>query len=178
MSDTAPQVPSAWQLERAVSNWQQLRGIYASDPALADDEDAIVAALADAEITHPDVLLSRAIDAAMWIDLREIEADELRRQVTARRDRYRARAEAVRLVIADLMAALEKTSHRARFGLANIAAGRPSLVLTDEQQIPPEYFKTERTLMRTPLIADLDNGKVVPGAVLSNPVPVLRIRRL
>jgi hypothetical protein len=114
----------------------------------------------------------------MWIDLREIEADELRRQVTARRDRYRARAEAVRLVIADLMAALEKTSHRARFGLANIAAGRPSLVLTDEQQIPPEYFKTERTLMRTPLIADLDNGKVVPGAVLSNPVPVLRIRRL
>ena len=38
MSDVA-RVPSAWELEKAVSAWQQLRHQYANDPALAEDED-------------------------------------------------------------------------------------------------------------------------------------------
>ena len=62
-SNSAPRVPSAWQLERAVSAWMQLRELYDNDPALIEDEEVISAALADAEITHPDVLLERAIDA-------------------------------------------------------------------------------------------------------------------
>jgi Siphovirus Gp157 len=179
MSDTsAPRVPSAWELERTVSAWQQLRDMYASDPALADDEDVIAVALADAEITHPDVLLGRAIDALVWCERREVEADDIRREVVARRNRYQARAEAIRTLIGDLMDKLEVKSHRAKWGAASIAMGQPSLVLTDEQLVPDEYFKTERTLMRTPLIDDLKQGVVVPGAVMSNPAPVLRIRKL
>jgi hypothetical protein len=59
-----------------------------------------------------------------------------------------------------------------------MAAGRASLVLTDEQLVPDKYFRTERILMKTPLIDDLEQGEVIPGAVLSNPSPVLRIRKL
>src|SRR4029077_17804561 len=114
MSDGAPRVPSAWQLERAVSAWQQLRELYASDPALADDEEVISAALADAEITHPEVLLERAIDAVVWVERREIEADELRREMVTRRDRYRARSEAIRGIIEQLLAALEVEVDRAQ----------------------------------------------------------------
>jgi hypothetical protein len=176
--DNAPRVPSGLQLERSVSAWQQLREIYAADPGLADDEEVIRAALADSETMHPDVLLDRAIDALVWIERRETEADDLRREVIARRDRYRARSETIRGIIESLLTALELKSRRAKWGAASMAAGRPSLVLTDEQLVPDQYFKTERTLMRTPLIDDLEQGVVVPGAVLSNPHPVLRIRKL
>jgi Siphovirus Gp157 len=178
MSDSPPRVPSAWQLERAVSAWQQLRELYASDPALADDEEIISAALSTAEITHPDVLLERAIDALVWVERREVEADDLRRDVTARRDRYRARSEAIRGLIQDLLIALDMKSRRAKWGAASMAEGRPSLVLTDEQLVPDKYYRTERILMKNPLIDDLEQGEVVPGAVLSNPAPVLRIRKL
>ena len=177
-NNDAPRVPSAWQLERAVSAWQQLRALYDNDPALTEDEEVISAAMADAEITHPDVLLERAIDALVWVERREVEADDLRRDVIARRDRYRARAETIRKVIEDLMIALDLKSRRAKWGAASLAMGRASLVLTDEQLVPDQYFRTERILMKTPLIDDLEQGVVVPGAVLSNATPVLRIRKL
>ena len=165
-------------MERAVAAWQQLRALYASDPALADDEEVISAALSTAEVTHPDVLLERAIDALVWVERREVEADDLRRDVTARRDRYRARSETIRGLIQDLLVALDLKSKRAKWGAAGMAEGRPSLVLTDEQLVPDKYYRTERILMKTPLIDDLEQGEVVPGAVLSNPSPVLRIRKL
>jgi hypothetical protein len=161
-----------------VSAWQQLREIYAADPGLADDEEVIRSALADAEITHPEVLLDRAIDALVWTERREVEADDLRREVIARRDRYRARSETIRGVIEELLTELQLKSRRAKWGTANMAAGRPSLVLTDEELVPDQYFRTERTLMRTPLIDDLEQGVVVPGAVLSNARPTLRIRKV
>lgn len=180
MSDSngAPWVPSAWQLERAVSAWQQLRALYVNDPALLEDEDVVGTALADAETIHPDLLLDRVIDALVWVERREVEADDLRREVTARRDRYRARAAAIRALIGDMMAALDVKSRRAKWGAASIAMGRPSLVLTDEQLVPDQYYRIERILMKSPLIDDLEHGVVVPGAVMSNPSPVLRIRRL
>jgi hypothetical protein len=176
--DSAPRVPSAWQLERAVSAWQQLRQIYAADPSLADDEEAISAAFADAEITRPEVLLERAIDAAVWCDRREIEADDLRREMIARRDRYRARAETIRVIIEQLLTALDMKSHRAKLARAGMVMGRPSVVITDEGLVPDQYFRTERVLMKTPLGDDLEQGVVVPGAVLSNPAPYLQIRKL
>jgi Siphovirus Gp157 len=161
-----------------MSTWQQLRDLYASDPALADDEEVISAALAAADVTHPETLLDRAIDALIWIERREDEADDLRREMTERRDRYKARALAARALIDDLMGALELKKRRAKLGAASIANGRPALVLTDEAQVPEQYFRTERVLMRTPLIDDLQQGVVVPGAEMSNPAPVLRIRKL
>ena len=178
MSDTAPHVPSAWQLERAVSAWQQLQALYTADPSLAEDEDVVNTTFADAETVHPRVLLERAIDALVWVERREVEADELRRAVIARRDRYRARSAAIRDIIEQLLVALELKSHRAKWGAASLAMGRPSLVLTDEQLVPEKYYRTERILMRTPLIDDLEQGEVIPGALLSNAMPVLRLRKL
>ena len=44
--------------------------------------------------------------------------------------------------------------------------------------MPDKYFQTERTLMKTPLTDDLEQGEVIPGAVMSNAGQVLRIRKL
>jgi hypothetical protein len=177
MSD-APRVPTAWQLERAVSAWQQLREIYASDPDLADDEEVIRAALADAEVDHPETLLDRAIDAVVWCERREIEADDLRREMTARRDKYRARAETIRRVIEDLLTALEMKSRRAKFGRAGMVIGRASVVILDAELVPDEFVRTERHILLTPIHEAIDAGKAVAGAALSNPAPYLQIRKL
>jgi hypothetical protein len=177
MSD-APRVPSAWQLERAVSAWQQLREIYANDPDLADDEEVIRSALADAEIADPHVLLERAIDAVVWAERREIEADDLRREMIARRDKYRVRAETIRRVIEDLLTALELKAHRAKLARAGMVMGRASVVILDPQLVPDEFVRTERHIQLTPIHEAIDAGRTVAGATLSNPEPYLQIRKL
>jgi hypothetical protein len=48
----------------------------------------------------------------------------------------------------------------------------------DEQLIPDEYFKVERTLRRSEVLSDLKVGVVVEGAQLSNGGESLRIARL
>jgi len=180
MSDsaTAPRLPSAVALERAVSAFQQLRDIYGLDPTLEEDESEIRAQLDAADITHPEILLARLIDAAVWADRREIEADDIRREITARRDRYRARQQNIRDIIAQLLDALEIKSHRARYGAASLALGPVSVLLTDADLVPDEYVRIERHIQLTPIRAAIEAGAEVPGAVLSNPAPVLRIRKL
>jgi hypothetical protein len=177
--DHETRAPSAWQLEHAMSAVEQLRARYAADPDLLEDEMVVATALAkaDAEQTAAK-LLDQAIDALIWIERREAEAETLRKEMTARRDRYRDRAAQVRALIGDLMGGLEIERRRAKLATASISEGQAGLILTDEQLIPDEYWKTpERVLMRTPLKDDLEQGVVVPGAVLSNPSPVLTIRR-
>lgn len=178
MADKPPIPPSAWELERAVSTWQQLRALYASDAGLADDEEVIRSALADADISHPEMLLERAIDAVIWCDRRSDEADQLRRDMMARRDRYRVRAELIRAMIDQLMTALGTKSHRAKLGAASLAMGKPSVVLIDADAVPDEFVRTERHILRTPIHEAIDAGRQVPGAALSNPAPVLTIRKL
>jgi len=179
MSDSsAPRVPSGDQLERAVSLWQQLRDVYDLDPSLAEDEEVIKAAFADAEIPYPETLLERAIDAVVWCERREIEADDIRREVIARRDRYRARAASIRALVAELLDVLRIKSHRAKYGAASLAAGVPSVLLTDADLVPDEFVKYERTVQLTPIKEAIAAGKEVPGAVMSNGGTVLRIRKL
>jgi Siphovirus Gp157 len=179
MSDSAPRVPSAWQLEMAVSAWQQLRAAYANDPTLADDESVIAAALADEQITHPEVLLERAIDALVWIERREIEADLLRRDMTARRDRYRERGAVVKNVILDLMAALEKRTHRTRLANAVVAMTNPAVVILDADLLPDAYVRVETARIPDKLAIReaIAVGEVVPGASMSNAAPALQLRK-
>ena len=178
MSDGgAPRVPSGYQLERAMSAWQQLREEYATDPDLLEDEQVVAETLNKADATHPAFLLDRTIDALVWIERREAEADDLRREIIARRDRYRERAARVRALIEQLMSGLEMTRREAKLATASIRDGQPGLVITDEELIPDEYYKVERSLMRAALKDDVTQGVVVPGAVISHPEPVLTIKR-
>jgi hypothetical protein len=99
-------------------------------------------------------------------------------EFTARRKRYEARVERFRRLIEQLMAAIEVRKQAGRFARASIAAAPPSVLVTDEQLIPEEYFKVERTLRRADLLSDLKVGVVVEGAQLSNGGETLRIGRL
>jgi len=59
--------------------------------------------------------------------------------------------------------------------MVSIRAGKASVVITDEQALPDAYIRTKREPDRVALLADLMQGEIIPGAVLSNPVPVVAL---
>lgn len=59
------------------------------------------------------------------------------------------------------------------FAVQNKPAG---IIVTDENQIPDEYFKTERRLDKTALNAAVKSGTSVPGTSLNNGGQTLAIR--
>lgn len=62
-------------------------------------------------------------------------------------------------------------------GLVFAVQNKPvSVIVTDEKQIPDEYFKTVRTLDKTALNAAVKGGKSVAGTSLSNGGQTLAIR--
>ena len=61
---------------------------------------------------------------------------------------------------------------------ASMRAGSPALVVTSEQTIPPPYWLPQPPkLDRQGLLAELKHGASIPGAELSNPKPVLMVRK-
>jgi hypothetical protein len=56
-------------------------------------------------------------------------------------------------------------------------AGTPSVVITDERLVPPQYWEPrDPRLNRQSLAVDLKAGQSIDGAVLGNPEPVLSVR--
>jgi lysozyme family protein len=171
-------VPSGYELERAVSAWQQLREHLISDEELVHDEGVIASALAAAQVDDPRDLLARMIDAVVWTERRAEEAKAIADEFTERRRRYESRAVNMREIVHTLMDAIPVDKYQAKLARASIVDGAASARITDETKIPDEYFKTERTLRKSDVLADLRVGVVIEGAELSNGGPTLRIARV
>jgi hypothetical protein len=79
---------------------------------------------------------------------------------------------------AALCAALEATSGRVRVGIhtATTSAGRASVAITDDTAIPAEYMRQPPPQPdKAAILAALKAGEDVPGVLLRNGPPVLRI---
>jgi hypothetical protein len=174
----APSVPSGWRLERAISTWQQLHAELAEDEDFVADETVIATRLREAHADDPRDLLSALIDAVILADGEAESAKAIAERFTARRKRFEALVEKFRNMIGELMAAIPLTKHAGVLARASIVAAPPSVLVMDEQLIPDEYFKVERTLRRSEVLSDLKVGVVVEGAQLSNGGESLRIARL
>ena len=60
---------------------------------------------------------------------------------------------------------------------ASARAGSPALVVVSEQTIPEAYWLPQPPkLDRQGLLGELKRGVEIPGAEISNPKPVLRVR--
>jgi len=173
----SPKQPSAWQLERSVALYQQLQQVMvADDPSFIPDEDEIASLIQDAGLTPPHILLSRLIDAAVLVEQREEQADNLRKRYAARRDRYAARGERLRATITDLLAVLNTGAYEGELGAAAIRKTPAKVIVTDISKLP------EALIRRPPPEADkitigklLKAGETVEGAEMSNPGTTLRI---
>jgi Siphovirus Gp157 len=171
-----PRGPSAYTLERCVAAWERAKTMLAMDPDFGDDEQAIMRAFdADPHTVHPDKLIERLVHAIAFASTRQQEAAAFEGVMAARKKRYKRRHDLMRMELFDLMQALGYKRYRALEGTVSVKAGTQSTVVTDEQAIPDEYFKTIKQLDRRKLSGDLKQGVVVSGAFLSNGTPTIAI---
>jgi hypothetical protein len=169
--------PSGFVIERSVSAWQRAREALAVDGELADDEAVLARALdADPAALAPDELLRRLIAAATWADRRADEARLLVNTLRARTVRYTARGSTLRALALEVMDATNRKTFAAPFGTVSVKSLPPSVVILDEQALPDEYVATKRIPDKRKLAADLKEGVVINGAVLSNAGRTLAIR--
>lgn len=171
MSDISP-----YKLEQAMSALLAARQrLLAEDPDIASDErlfsDMLEGEAGDA-MEMLDRVLRASVHASDMSDAAQARAEE----IAARYNRYKKRAEALRGVAFAVMDALELRRRELPDLTASIAAGRPSVMVTDEDALPEAFVKTERKADKTLIGAALKAGNTVPGATLSNSLPTLQVR--
>jgi Siphovirus Gp157 len=171
-----PRGPSPQTIELTVAAWERMAHELANDPEIDDDEAAISTELAiNAGLVHPDRLIERCVRAIAFATMRAKEADTFAKTYRARKARYDKRASLLRTTLFNLMELMRHKRYRALEGTVSIRAGTQSVLVTDEQAIPDEYFKTVKTLKKKELLDDLKQGAVVDGAFLSNGASTLII---
>lgn len=118
------------------------------------------------------VVRSALFDEALAAGLKqhiEVLQDRLQRLTERAAERRRIARDAMSEVDLKKIAAPDFT--------LSLRLGSPALVVIDEAAIPPSYWEPrEPRLNRLGLVADLKRGAAVPGAILSNPEPVLSVR--
>jgi hypothetical protein len=171
-----PRGPSPQTIERAVSAWERMARELSNDDMIDEDEAAISTQLAvNASVMHPDRLIERLVRAIAFATLRGKEANVIAKTMLARRKRYEKREALLRTTLFQLMEVLRYKRYKALDGTINMSAGAASVLVTDEQAIPDEYFKTVKILKKRELLDDLKQGTLVEGAYLSNGATTLRI---
>jgi hypothetical protein len=163
--------PGPATVERVIAAWQRANDNQKEDADLSADQRAINGDITEFTAERDlDRLLDRQVAAILHDELREAEADKLIKAMAARKQRYRQRAEHKRRQMLDMLAACDRTSHPGAWGTFTLYELPGSVVITEEADIPAEYVteKVTRTIDRRALKADLVEGVVIPGAVLSN----------
>lgn len=163
--------PNGWRLEQAMSSFQSARDRM----SVQSDDDT----LAELMATETDVmkLLHATIRAAMEADAMADMAKARLADLAERKKRYENRRDNLRGVAFAVMDALEEKKVEAADFTASIGKPRAGLIVTDETEIPDEYWKVERKLDRAKLSDDvLKNGLVITGAMVANGIPSLTLR--
>ena len=170
--------PSPFAIEQAMSVLLSARArLAADDPEMATDESL----LADILGSDPDTcdamdVLHRVLRAAVHAKDMAEAADARAKVITERRDRYKRRAEMLRGIGFAAMDALGTARVELPDLTASVATGRPSVVVTDEAAVPDTFIRMTRAPDKTLIAAALKAGETVPGAEMSNAMPVLSIR--
>jgi hypothetical protein len=100
----------------------------------------------------------------------------LQERLAIRQARFANRRGAIRKYLMQLMeaAGLKKVERPA--ATVSIAAGRPKVVITDENELPDYFVRIKKEPNKDAIAKAFKEGrKNIPGAALSNAEPVLRI---
>lgn len=141
-----------------------------------DSDEELVADTLEGEtdlIDMIDQLVTAEDEDRILLDGLKARIDEL----TDRKRRFERRYKDRRTVIAQAMSiaelpSLQRPTYTMSFGIT-----KPKPLVTEEADIPAEFFKAKPTLDRTALGTALRDGRDVPGACLTNGEPSITIRR-
>jgi len=161
-------------LEFAAIHYRSVRErIQSQDPQI--DEQTLadtVEGLTDLHEIVQAIIRSALADEALATALRCRIAD-----MQGRLDRLQDRASKRRQIAKDVMVDLNLNKLIAPDFTASIRPGASSLLVIDEDAVPKIYWQPgEPRLKRQQLTSDLKQGTEIPGAILSNPEPVLNVR--
>lgn len=167
-------------LHNAIRHHELLRDrLLAEFPELREDETALADTLdgvSDLDEAIAAVVRSLDDDEAMVVGIGDRQTS-----LATRADRYKARIETKRKLIADAMeAAALKKIVKPDFTLS-LTPVKPKVVITDEALVPPGYkiapTPPEPKPDKKQIGDDLRAGYVVPGATLSNGGFTVTLRR-
>jgi hypothetical protein len=152
--------PSAFRVERAMSAAMRVKALLGD----TDDERLLADALEGG--TDAFELLDRLIERT--------NADAaLVKTGKERLARIEQRNERTRALIQKMLEALDLRRLERPLATLSVADGPRYPVFTNEAELPARFCK--RVPDRTLILPALKAGEAVPGAVLNNPEPVLRI---
>lgn len=158
--------------DEALAAGMLLRTMQETEQLESDDIEIII----DSETNFTEAL--EAVIAANILDESHIHGLEgAIKDFRARADRKAARIERRRGAILAALEIVGLMKKELATATLSVAAGRPKVIVTDEAAIPDDFFRTriihEPDLNR---IGDsLKAGEEVPGAILSNTSPTLRV---
>lgn len=101
---------------------------------------------------------------------------ERARELSARKDRYTRRKDAMRALLLRLLKASDLNKVSLPEATVSIGKGRAGVEIVDESLLPDNVVKLKREPDKTAIKAALDAGEDVPGAVLREGQPSVTVR--
>jgi hypothetical protein len=172
----APKVPSAYQLEQAVSLWMQLRQV--PDDDFEVDENEIERLIREAGHRTPAEMLATLIDAAVMLDQKVDFFDGLRKRYAEKKARYAERLERTRATVVQLMEVLETPAAEGSLGSAGFVKPSKHVVILELAKLPEKFVTRPDPVPDKIAIRNaIKTGEAVPGAEYSagNEPPTIRI---
>jgi hypothetical protein len=169
--------PSGWVVAKAMAAAGTVRArLMAIDPAYTDDNDLLADTL-DGETDALEVvrrLVRYSLEQRSLADAAEARA----RDIKLRQARFEAREQAARSVALDMLDALGVHRVEAEDLSVSLKLGPPKVLVTEPEKLPDEFVRvvTTRNPDKLLILAALDAGREVPGAVKSNGSLVLQVR--
>ena len=164
--------PSAYRVEQAMACAASFSAALRQEIG-EDDHDRLLLAL-DSETDAID-LLRRVVRASLEADAQADAADARIRDLTARRERFRARKEAARGLAFAMLDALGLSRLDDPEFTVSIGKSRQKVVVTDEATLPEAFWRVSRAPDMATVNAALKVGPV-PGVEMANGMPSLTIR--
>jgi hypothetical protein len=153
---------------------QAITELIGSYPELATDEELLLDILegeTDLELLASRIVFERQDAEAMIVGIKSHEAD-----LSARRDRYEAKSEAMKSLLHDLMDAAGVGKLTLPEATVSITAPRQIVVIDDLDAVPSQLSKTVKRPDKKAIGEALAAGEDVPGARLVTSLPGLTVR--
>ena len=153
---------------------REVASLFEAYPELKDDEE-LRAGMLEGSTDVMDVL-ARLVSTMQDAKMMSAAIAERAKEITARRVRYDRREEAARALLFKLMGIANLRKAELAECTLSVRAGSPRVIITDETELPFEYFRVTKAPDKAAIKEALKDGKFVPGAVLSNSEDTLAVR--
>ena len=165
--------PSAYSVQQAMACAASFAAALRQEIG-EDDHDRLLLAL-DSETDVID-LLRRVVRASLDADAQADAADARIKDLTARRDRFKARKESARGLAFAMLDALGL--HQLDDAEFSVSVGKPrqKVLVTDLDALPEAFIRVTRAADMATINAAVKAGQVPAGVEVANGMPSLTIR--